>query len=104
MQFCERCGSFMEKTARGYECLRCGYELRPDVIEYRTGSDEEPEPVYVMTGGDDAVKVKQICPRCGFNEAYRQITVAIGEHAGVKSDRSVEKFRCAECGHTWVMG
>ena len=104
MQFCDRCGSFMERTVRGFECPRCGFEVHPDVIEIRIGSEEEPEPVYVMSGLDDTMKVNQICPRCNHHLAYRQITVVIGEHAGVKTDRSVEKFRCADCGHTWVVG
>jgi DNA-directed RNA polymerase subunit M/transcription elongation factor TFIIS len=103
VEFCDRCGSFMQMGDNGYECPRCGWQKIAMVIAMKTGPDNEAEPVYVMSGLDDAIKVQRICPSCGHGEAYRNITVAIGEHAGVKSDRSVERFKCAKCGHTWVV-
>ena len=72
------------------------------VIEVRTGPESEAEPVYVMSGVESANKVNRRCPQCGFDEAYHNITVALGEHAGVNTDRSVERFRCVKCGHSWL--
>ena len=104
VEFCERCGSFMQTGGRGYECPRCGWEKPTDVIEMKTGPENDVEPVYVMSGLDDAIKVTRTCPSCRNLEAYRNITVALGEHAGVKSDRSIERFKCGKCGHTWIVG
>jgi DNA-directed RNA polymerase subunit M/transcription elongation factor TFIIS len=104
VEFCDRCDSFMQATTGGFECPRCGWKKRADIIKVKTGPENEPEPVYVMSGTGDAIKVQRTCPRCGNSEAYRTITVAIGEHAGVNTDRSVRKFRCTECGNTWIEG
>jgi predicted RNA-binding Zn-ribbon protein involved in translation (DUF1610 family) len=87
---------------KGYECLRCGWKKKASIITIKTAPQNEAEPVYVMSGLDDAIKVARLCPTCGHSEAYRNITVAIGEHSGVKSDRSVERFKCAKCGYTWI--
>ena len=72
------------------------------LIEVKTGPETEAEPVYVMSGTDTAKTVSRRCPMCGHNEAYHNITVALGEHAGVNTDRSVERFRCVKCGHSWI--
>lgn len=103
VEFCDRCGSFMQMGLKGYECPRCGWEKRAAVIEMKSGPENEAEPVYVMSGTDSAIVVQRVCPGCGNMEAYKTITVALGEHAGVATDRSVEKYRCAKCGHTWVV-
>ena len=73
------------------------------IITVKTGPQSEAEPVYVMSGVDSAIKVNRRCPECGNNEAFHNITVSLGEHAGVNTDRSVERFKCVKCGHTWVV-
>ncbi|MCW4050927.1 MAG: hypothetical protein NWE89_14455 [Candidatus Bathyarchaeota archaeon] len=103
VEFCDRCGSFMKASTKGYECPRCGWIKIADVIEVKTGPETEAEPVYVMSGTEGATVVQRNCPSCGHTEAYRNITVALGEHAGVSNDRSVEKYRCTKCGHSWVV-
>ncbi|MDP2899652.1 MAG: hypothetical protein Q8O47_01620 [Candidatus Bathyarchaeota archaeon] len=102
MRFCDKCGSFMENTPKGYKCQKCGFELNPGVVEVAREDEPKAEPVYVVKGEDENVKVSQICPQCGHSEAYHQVRVALGEHAGVSSDRYVERFKCVSCGHTWV--
>ncbi len=104
VEFCDRCGSFMEASIGGFECPRCGWTKRADIIKVKSGPENEPEPVYVMSGTETAIVVRRTCPRCGNAEAYRTITVAIGEHAGVNTDRSVQRFKCTKCGHTWIVG
>ena len=47
MRFCDRCGSYMEMTAAGYICPRCGDTIRTDEIEVRRIKDSRPEGVYV---------------------------------------------------------
>lgn len=102
MRFCDKCGSFMENIPKGYKCQKCGFELNPGVVEVAREDEPKAEPVYVVKGEDENVKVSQICPQCAHSEAYHQVRVALGEHAGVNSDRYVERFKCVSCGHTWV--
>jgi DNA-directed RNA polymerase subunit M/transcription elongation factor TFIIS len=102
VEFCDRCGSFMQQTRSGYMCPRCGWEKKAALIQIKTGPETEAEPVYVMSGVESAIQVNRRCPMCGYNKAYHNITVAIGEHAGVNTDRSVERFKCVKCGHTWM--
>ncbi len=92
----------MENIPKGYKCQKCGFELNPGVVEVAREDEPKAEPVYVVKGEDENVKVSQICPQCGHSEAYHQVRVALGEHAGVSSDRYVERFKCVSCGHTWV--
>jgi rubredoxin len=92
----------MEKSPKGYRCQKCGFELNPGVMEVTREDEPKAEPVYVVRGEDESVKVNQICPKCGHSEAYHQVRVALGEHAGVNSDRYVERFKCTSCGHVWV--
>jgi rubredoxin len=92
----------MEKSPKGYRCQKCGYEVNPGVVEVMRDDEQKAEPVYVVRGEDESVKVNQICPQCGHSEAYHQVRVALGEHAGVNTDRYVERFKCTSCGHVWV--
>jgi predicted RNA-binding Zn-ribbon protein involved in translation (DUF1610 family) len=92
----------MEKSAKGYRCPKCGFEVNPGVEGVNREEEPKAEPVYVVKGEDESVKVNQICPQCGHSEAYHQVRVALGEHAGVNSDRYVERFKCASCGYVWV--
>jgi DNA-directed RNA polymerase subunit M/transcription elongation factor TFIIS len=103
VEFCDRCGSFMKQSLSGYDCPRCGWIKREAVIEVKTGPENEAEPVYVMSGVESAIIVERTCPECGHREAYRNVNVSLGEHAGVNTDRSVERFKCVKCGHTWVV-
>ena len=102
-KFCERCGAFLQVTGEGLTCPRCGFVSKTEVIEVRRNDRSTAEPVYVVEGpGEDDPTVSQTCPRCGYTEAYRMVLTTQGEHAGVKQDRAVERYRCAGCGHTWV--
>ena len=103
MRFCDSCGSFMETTPRGYLCPKCGAETEADTIKVRRERRPLVEPVYEMNGTTTTRPVvNRECPRCDSKEAYRMVLATQGEHAGVKQDRSVEKFTCIECGHNWV--
>lgn len=101
--FCEVCGSYMRRTTTGLICPRCGREVPQDVIEVRRSDRPPAEPVYVVENvGEGSLRVMQRCPKCGHSEAYRKVITTLGEHAGVKQDRAVERFTCAKCHHTWV--
>ena len=103
MRFCNRCGSYMELTPRGFLCPQCGNEQSADVIEVNKTRESDLEPVYVVrVSRNDSARVNQICPMCGNNEAYRRVSLSLGEHAGVKQERTVEHFKCTKCSHSWT--
>jgi len=103
MRFCDSCGSFMGTTAQGYLCPKCGAESEVNNIEVRRQRRPRVEPVYEMKGSKTtSPAVNRDCPRCDSKKAYRTVLATQGEHAGVKQDRSVERYTCVECGHSWV--
>ena len=105
MKFCDSCGSFMETNSQGYLCPKCGTEVEADTLEVRRERRTRAEPVYEMSGlKTTSPAVSRDCPRCDSKEAYRTVLATQGEHAGVKQDRSVERYTCVECGHTWMQG
>ena len=105
MKFCDNCGAFMQQTSRGYLCPKCGAETLASIIEVRREEKPIQETVYVVERSiDESALVNRTCPECGNTEAFRIGQSLQGEHAGVKQDRSVERFKCAECGQTWTEG
>jgi DNA-directed RNA polymerase subunit M/transcription elongation factor TFIIS len=103
MKFCDVCGSLMGTFIKGYQCPKCGEIHELDNIEYKVEKENRAEPVYVVKNTSNAVKVNRICPNCSHYEAYRRVIVSMGEHAGVNNDRSVERYQCIDCGHSWVV-
>jgi hypothetical protein len=93
----------MFTAMQGYTCPRCGKVEKLDNIEIKVDRDRMVEPIYVLRHEEDTVKVNQTCPNCGYYQAYRRVMVASGEHAGVKRDRSLSRYRCIECNHSWVI-
>ena len=103
MRFCDICGSFMRTNPQGYLCPRCGAESKADTIEVKREKRPRAEPVYEMNGSrTTSPVVSRDCPQCDSKEAYRTIRATQGEHAGVKQDRSVERYTCVKCGHSWM--
>lgn len=104
MKFCDKCGSYMKKTMDGFECRKCG-----NVVHVSTGIQtenmkkiERSSSIYVVDSSEDGyVKVSQVCPKCGNEEAFRWFSGVSGEHAGIRRERTVEHFRCTKCSHSW---
>jgi DNA-directed RNA polymerase subunit M/transcription elongation factor TFIIS len=93
----------MNLTLDGYVCPKCGYKIQYnlDVIKIRRPEEEIPEPIYIGGGKEDSLIVQRSCPECSNPEAYQSITVTIGEHSGVKTDRSIIRYKCTKCFHVW---
>lgn len=93
----------MNITLTGYVCPKCGYkeESNLDIINIRR-SESEPEPIYSGGGEENSLIVKRACPVCHNPEAYQTITVTIGEHSGVNTDRSIKRYKCTKCFHVWI--
>ena len=93
----------MKTNNQGYICPRCGAEVEEDFIEVTRERRTRAEPVYDMSDSKSTGHiVNRDCPKCDSKEAYRTVRETQGEHAGVKQDRSVERYTCVECGHSWV--
>ncbi len=104
MEFCSKCGSYLQRTNYGFLCPRCGNRVRastktPYVPIAEAGKSN---PIYVDEGLQDDEIVHQTCPKCGHVEASRRVTGILGEHAGVTSERTLEQFKCMKCGHRWA--
>ena len=93
----------MGTTAQGYLCSKCGSIAGNAIIEVRRERRPRVKPVYAMEG-TKAMKpiVNRDCPRCDSKEVYMTVLATQGEHAGVKQDRSFEKYTCVECCYIWV--
>lgn len=103
MKFCDDCGTYMKKTLHGLKCPRCGHFIETESFEVKREEKAAPEPIYVLSSDKtESQTVSQSCPNCDSNEAYRTILTTQGEHAGVKQDRTIERYKCVKCHHTWV--
>ena len=103
MKFCEKCGSYMQRTTKGFSCVKCGNEIQEQVVEVRRMGNSDRSSVDVVAASEAGyVRVAQRCPRCGNPEAYRLVSVVSGEHAGVRQERSIERLRCTNCSHSWT--
>jgi DNA-directed RNA polymerase subunit M/transcription elongation factor TFIIS len=103
MKFCEKCGSYMQETKKGFSCTRCGNEISTEIIEVKKIEQRDSTPIDVVDQAEqDYAKVNETCPHCGNPEAFRTTSFVSGEHAGVRQERSVERFTCTKCGHIWA--
>jgi DNA-directed RNA polymerase subunit M/transcription elongation factor TFIIS len=102
MRFCEKCGSYMRATRDGFICSKCGHIVREEEVAVTTLQPSTPSPIDVIDKEEnERPKVKETCPKCGNSEAFRITSFISGEHAGVRQERSMERFTCAKCGHSW---
>ena len=93
----------MKRTKNGFECRKCGNVIHAST---RTQTEnikkiEHSSSVHVVDSSEDEyVRVPQLCPKCGNEEAFRWFSGVSGEHAGIRSERTVEHFRCTKCSHS----
>jgi DNA-directed RNA polymerase subunit M/transcription elongation factor TFIIS len=101
MKFCEKCGGYMKKTKEGYVCTKCGNQMQAEMAEVVKIQAPDKPAVAVETSGPEYMKVAETCPRCGNGEAFHSLGLITGEHAGVRQERTLERFTCTKCGHSW---
>jgi DNA-directed RNA polymerase subunit M/transcription elongation factor TFIIS len=93
----------MQKTTSGFACSRCGYTIQTDIVDIENIERREERPIEVITASEaERTKVEETCPKCLNPEAFRYVSFFSGEHAGVRQERSLERFMCSKCGHTWT--
>lgn len=103
MKFCEKCGAYMRGTPNGLVCTRCGNTVQTEIPQVRSIEQPETTPIEVVDDSKlESAKVAETCPTCGNGEAFRNISFISGEHAGVRQERSMERFTCTKCGHSWT--
>jgi DNA-directed RNA polymerase subunit M/transcription elongation factor TFIIS len=105
MRFCEKCGSYMQETNKGFSCTKCGNLVTETIVEVKRIEPPESSPVEVVDKSkreEEFTRVRETCPRCGNPEAYHSLGLVSGEHAGVRQERSMERFTCTECAYTWT--
>ena len=101
MKFCDICRGYMRKTKQGYVCSKCGNTVKAEIVEVVTITQTAKPTDVVDSSTTEQMKVTETCPRCGNNEAFRSLDFVSGEHAGVRQERTIEKFACTKCGHSW---
>ena len=93
----------MRATKDGFQCTKCGYIILSESVEVKTIEQHVPSPIAVIGESEaEQAKVHETCPMCGNPEAFRSISFVSGEHAGVRQERSMERFKCTKCGHIWT--
>jgi len=103
MKFCEKCGSYMRATKGGFACTKCGHKILTETVEVKTIERRDVSPIEVVNDSKaEQAKVSETCPVCGNPEALHSISFISGEHAGVRQERSIERFTCTRCGHSWT--
>jgi len=103
MRFCEKCGSYMREAPGGLVCTKCGHQIKTELVDVVKINSLSSSPVDVLdTSKLEYRKVARACPRCGNAEAYHSLGLVSGEHAGVRQERSMERFTCTKCGYSWT--
>jgi len=102
MKFCEKCGSYMRGTNQGLICTKCGNQVKTEIVDVvRINSKSSSSVDVVDSSKMEYKKIAKTCPRCGNGEAFHSLGLVTGEHAGVRQERSMERFTCTKCGHSW---
>jgi DNA-directed RNA polymerase subunit M/transcription elongation factor TFIIS len=95
----------MQAIKGGLQCTKCGNTVLAENVEVKTIEQEDIAPIEVVDESKvERAKVAETCPKCGNTEAVRMISFVSGEHAGVRQERSMERFTCTNCGHSWTRG
>jgi DNA-directed RNA polymerase subunit M/transcription elongation factor TFIIS len=102
MKFCEKCGSYMRGTSQGFVCSKCGHQVKTEIVDVVKINSRATSSVDVLDPSKmEYKKVAEVCPQCGNDEAFHSLGLVTGEHAGVRQERSMERFTCTKCGHSW---
>ena len=103
MKFCDTCKSYMNKTTKGFVCPQCGKQIQTKIIETIELNKDNQNTIHIVNGEKSRDrKVTQLCPQCQNSEAFYTVSSITGEHAGVKQERTLERFTCTQCGYSWT--
>jgi DNA-directed RNA polymerase subunit M/transcription elongation factor TFIIS len=105
MEFCEKCGSRMTLTKDGLLCPKCLCVVRgkPSLQLEKKKKENGANGIFVTGVSAESIsKISRACPQCGNKVVFHWFDDVLGEHAGVRQERTVEHFRCSKCAHTWT--
>jgi len=91
----------MKGTKDGYVCSKCGQRMAASIVDVVKMKPPDNPTVVLDTSKLDYAKVAEICPHCGNSEAFHSLGLISGEHAGVRQERTMERFVCTKCGYSW---
>jgi len=81
MKFCDKCGSYMTETSKGFSCTKCGNLIPTDIVEVQQIKHPEESPVDVVDDSKkqkEYAKVTEACPQCGNPEAFHSLGLISG--------------------------
>ena len=92
----------MRGTTDGFVCTKCGHQVKTEIVDVVKIQPNLSSAVDVLDRSKlEYRKVVQVCPRCGNEEAFHSLGLVSGEHAGVRQERSMQRYTCTKCGHSW---
>ncbi len=93
----------MRATTDGFRCTKCDNVVSGHEVELKQIEHDEGQPIEVVEDVDSgSTRVNETCPLCGNSEAFRSTSFVSGEHAGVRQERSLQRYTCTKCGHAWT--
>jgi DNA-directed RNA polymerase subunit M len=103
MEFCPKCGSVLvskkEKEKTFLACRRCGYKLT-HYKPLEVSESVEPTPldsvVIVKENKEILPKAKEICPKCGNQEALWWM-----QQTRSSDEAPTLFFKCTKCRYSW---
>jgi len=93
----------MRETRDGFVCSKCGFQVKTEIVDVvKIEPSQSSGVVDVLDSSKlEYRKVAEECPRCGNKEAFHSLGLVSGEHAGVRQERSMQRFTCTKCGYSW---
>ena len=93
----------MRETPAGFVCSKCGNQVKAEIVDIRKIDTRNGSAVVDVLDSSklEYNKVSAVCPRCGNHEAFHSLGLVSGEHAGVRQERSMQRYTCTKCGHSW---
>jgi transposase-like protein len=91
----------MKTVKDGYVCSKCGNQVKSEIVDVVNIKETDNPTVVLDTSKLEYMKAAEKCPHCGNTEAFHSLGFISGEHAGVRQERTLEKFVCTKCGYSW---
>lgn len=98
MEFCPKCGTILIQKGKKFVCAKCKYVKKETIKLTSSEKIQEKEKIGVLKDDESNVwpTVKEICPKCGNDEAFFH---SVQTRSGDEAETSF--FRCTKCKHVW---
>jgi len=104
MRFCDNCGTYLRRTSEGLWCPKCKKSISSKpYLRIESVEKKDSAAIYVVDESkEDYSMATRECPECGNGEAFHWFSRISGEHAGIRTERTLEHFKCTKCSHSWT--